>query len=107
MTLKQQIHDFLHDYHVGADNAVYSRKLCSVCGVSSPLLRRTINELRVDGTPVCSDSNGYFFAANTREIDITMAHLASRSNEMIKAREGLARAKESFVGEGLSEEDGG
>lgn len=96
MTVKMKIIDYLKDYHVGADNALLGSRLCSIFGLASSLLRKSINELRVEGYPVCSDSNGYFYAGCPEEIDITIAHLASRSREMDYAKEGLRRAKDNF-----------
>lgn len=96
MPVKEKLNNYLRDYHTGADNALLGYRLCSVFGLTSSLLRRNINELRVEGHPVCSDSNGYFYAACPEEIDITIAHLASRSREMNRAMEGLIRAKAGF-----------
>lgn len=96
MTIKKKILAHLKDHHVGADNALLGSRLCSIFGLTSSLLRKSINELRVEGYPVCSDSNGYFYAGCPEEIDVTIAHLASRSREMDHAKNGLRRAKAEF-----------
>ena len=96
MTIKEKLMDYLIENHIGAENAVNGGKLSAACGVSNRVLRNAINELRAEEEPICSNSSGYFYASSASEVAVTMAHLASRSREMIKAREGLNRAKSHF-----------
>jgi len=96
MTVKKKILNYLREHHVGADNALLGKRHGSIFGLTNLLLRKNINGLRVEGYPVCSDSNGYFYAGCPEEIDVSIAHLASRSREMARAKEGLRRAKDDF-----------
>lgn len=52
-------------------------------------IRAEVNMLRVEGYPIGSDSNGYFFAKDQTELSHTKAQLISRADKMIKAVRGL------------------
>jgi len=88
--------EHLKNNSIGAENALSGRRLSSIFGVTSPDVRRIVNTLRSDKQPVCSDSSGYFYASSTQEIDMTIAHLASRTRQMNRAIKGLYSAKSAF-----------
>jgi len=96
-TAKDFILEYLKKYSIGAENAASGRKLSSMSGVTPSDIRRVVNELRSEKHPVCSDSNGYFYASSVQEIDMTIAHLASRVKQINKAKDGLYGAKIIFV----------
>lgn len=100
MTTKTTILDHLTKNHVGAGNAILAGRLCTQMGITGRLLHRAINELRIEGHPICSDTNGYFFAGCVEEIDDTISHLTNRAHEMEIARDGLSKSKDSFVPQG-------
>lgn len=97
MTNKTAILDYMTKNNMGADNAILAGKLCAVIGVTGRLLHQTINELRVEGYPICSNTNGYFYARCVEELDNTITHLTSRSKDMEVARDGLEKAKANFM----------
>jgi hypothetical protein len=97
MTTKTSILEYITKNHVGAENAILAGRLCSMLGITGRLLRRAITELQVEGYPVCSDTNGYFYAVNEAEIENTIIHLSSRAQEMETARDGLLKAKANFM----------
>lgn len=97
MTTKTSILDYVTKNHNGAENAILAGRLCSMLGITGRLLRRAITELQVEGHPICSDTNGYFYAVSVDEIESTVAHLTSRAQEMEAARDGLLKAKDSFT----------
>ena len=97
MTTKTAILDYVTKNHVGAENAILAGRLCNMLGITGRLLRRAITELQVEGYPVCSDTNGYFYAVNVEEIDSTIHHLTTRAQEMETARDGLLKAKDNYM----------
>ena len=97
MTTKTSIMDYITKNHIGAENAILAGRLCSMLGITGRLLRRAITELQVEGYPICSDTNGYFYAVNEDEIDNTIKHLTTRAQEMETARDGLLKAKANFM----------
>ena len=97
MTTKTSILDYLTKNHIGAENAILAGRLCSMLGITGRLLRRAITELQEEGYPICSDTNGYFYAVNVEEIDNTITHLTMRAKEMETARDGLLKAKANFM----------
>lgn len=94
---KEKLLACIRNSHVGASNAISGRQLCEYFGLTGSLVRKLINKLRIEGEPVCSDGNGYFYASTLKEIEATIAHLSSRSREMMNAEEGLRKAKEKFI----------
>lgn len=97
MSTKAAILNYLMHNHIGSENAIRAKKLCKYMGLTNKLLRKALNELRAEGQPICSDSNGYFYAANVDEIDHTISHLDDRAKEMDIARKGLEKSKASFA----------
>lgn len=87
----------IHGSHTGASNAISGRQLCEYFGLTGSLIRKLISKLRIEGHPVCSDGNGYFYASTVQEIDATIGHLSSRRKEMMHAEKGLRQAKEQFI----------
>ena len=64
--------------HRGKANAVKSPELEARFGISGPILREVVNELRCRGYPVCSDNSGYYYAATAAELAATIRQLNSR-----------------------------
>ena len=82
--------------HFGERNAVNSRTLEQLFGLSGKELRNTINTLRRSGVPIASSINGYFYAATAQEIRATINHMAHRIEGISKAIRGLNEALELF-----------
>jgi hypothetical protein len=81
---------WLKDYHTGAEKAISAKHLRAWGrGVE---IRKIVNSLRNSGVPICSDQNGYYYAANQRELQHTINNLRSRATEITKAQEGLCKA---------------
>ena len=72
---EQKILEYLQEHHVGKENAVQSKQLEKKFGLTGRSLRRRIAQLRQNGFPICSDSNGYFLAEAQNEINDTVAWL--------------------------------
>lgn len=77
---------------VGNENRITSFELCQMLNISGAEVRKQVNSLRCNGTPIASDSHGYYIATNPSELDHTIASFNSRINQMIKAIEGLKNA---------------
>jgi len=60
MMLKEQLAEYLHRYHHGAENAVTSKMMEYAFHVSGKELRDLVNALRREGIPIASDQSGYF-----------------------------------------------
>ena len=88
---------YIRTSHIGASNAISGRQLCEYFGLTGSLVRKLINKLRIEGHPVCSNGNGYFYASKLEEIDATNSHLSGRRKEMLHAEKGLRQAKEKFI----------
>ena len=88
---------YLKKYHTGKERAVPSKKLERLFSLSGRNLRRKINRLRQDGVPICSDQNGYYFAANQEEVNSTVFRLNGLVTKISNARTGLLYS--SLLGE--------
>ena len=84
--------DYLRKYHRGQESAASSKELEVVFRVKGVELRRAINRLRCDGQPICSDGNGYFYAARPSEISATIAQLTGRIAKIAAAKNGLLKS---------------
>ena len=90
--------DHLKKYHQGQESAASSKELEAAFSVKGVELRRTVNRLRCNGHPICSDANGYFYAARQSEIRATVAHLTGRIAKIAAAKNGLLKSYQAKEG---------
>jgi hypothetical protein len=86
--------------HCGAANAVKSPALEARFGVTGAALRAAVNDLRCRAHPICSDDNGYYYAATGAELTASIRQLNSRISKIAMARNGLARAAARYTDDG-------
>lgn len=84
----------------GQRNAVSSHALEALFRVRGAALRKAVNSLRCEGQPVCSDENGYYYAATEAELTATIRQLSSRISKIAGAKNGLVRAAERYTDNG-------
>lgn len=92
-------HDFLiyiKEYHTGTSKAVPSAYLQGRFRISSRTVRKLVNQLRNDGNPICSGDEGYYYAADRKELLASIGQMTSRIREIAKAKRGLVKALEYF-----------
>ena len=95
--------EYLRRNHVGKANAVHSKELEALFGLSGRSLRTIIGQLRQDGVPVCSDGTGYYYADNQKEINATVRRLNEFVTNVSNARTGLLYST-VLTGEGVTVE---
>lgn len=95
--------EYLRRNHIGKANAVHSRELEGLFGLSGRSLRTIIGQLRQDGVPVCSDGTGYYYADNQKEINATVRRLNEFVTNVSNARTGLLYST-VLTGEGVTVE---
>jgi len=94
--LKEQLAEYLHRYHHGAENAVTSKELEHTFCVSGKELRDIVNSLRREGIPIASDQSGYFYARTEAEVRLTIRHMRSRVSGIRAAIGGLRHSLTAF-----------
>ena len=94
--LKEQLAEYLHRYHHGAENTVTSRMLEHAFHISGKELRDLVNALRREGIPIASDQSGYFYAKTEAEVRLTIRHMKSRISGISAAIAGLKRSLTVF-----------
>lgn len=87
---------YLKRHHTGEGKAVQSRCLENRFHVSGRNVRNIVNTLRCDGNPICSDENGYYYAANKKEVMRSISQLDSRISKIAEAKNGLVNALPLF-----------
>jgi biotin operon repressor len=93
---KEQLAEYLHRYHHGAENAVISKTLEGALGISGKELRDLVNALRREGIPIASDQRGYFYAKTETEVRLTIRHMRNRISGISAAVSGLRRSLAAF-----------
>ena len=83
---------YLKRHHTGEGKAVQSKGLEFRFQMSGRKIRDIVNELRCDGYPICSDENGYYYAANKKEVMRSISQLNSRIEKISEAKNGLVNA---------------
>ena len=84
--------EHLKKYYRGQESAASSKELEAAFHIKGTELRRTVNRLRCDGHPICSDATGYFYAARQSEIRATVAQLTGRISKIAAAKNGLLKS---------------
>ena len=77
----------------GRDGARSLSELAEATNLPRRLIERTIHELRADGYPICSGSDGIWIAERAADIDATLAQLDSRLRAQFATRGALRRAR--------------
>lgn len=90
--------EYLKKYRRGQESVASSKELEAAFHVKGPELRQTVNRLRCDGHPICSDASGYFYAARQSEIRATVAQLTGRISKIAAATKGLLKSYEEQEG---------
>lgn len=96
VSIKEILLVYLKRYHTGKEKAVQSRGLENKFQVNSRNIRNIVNELRCEGYPICSDDNGYYYAANKEEILKSIYQLDSRMCKIAEAKNGLVNSLAFF-----------
>lgn len=92
MDTKTALCKYLKAYHVGRENAIYSRELQRIFSLDGRNIRRNVSKLRMAGWPICSDQTGYYYAGTQKEINETIGRLSSLVTMVSNARNGLLYA---------------
>ena len=90
---REAICEYLRKYHVGRCNAVHTRELQCRFPKHQRSLRYHISQLRIDGYPICSDENGYWYAEHQFEINRTVRRFNQCITHMSVVRNGLLDSK--------------
>lgn len=91
VNIKNILYDYLEQSHRGEGAAISSTDLERIFHVKGAVIRRIVNTLRCESKPICSNAQGYFYAATQGEIQETIAQLSSRVHKITKARDGLLK----------------
>ena len=89
VNIKSILCDYLEQSHKGEAAAISSTELERIFHVKGTIIRMVVNTLRCESKPICSNAQGYFYAATRGEIQETIAQLTSRIHKISKARDGL------------------
>ena len=90
--------EHLKKYHQGQESAASSRELEAAFHFKGTELRRVINRLRCNSSPICSNATGYFYAKRPSEIKATVAQLSGRISKISAAAKGLMKSYEETEG---------
>lgn len=79
--------EYLQKFHMSRQNAIVSKRLRQFgSGVE---IREIVHALRVEGVPICSGAEGYYYAKDSAEIFATVKQLKSRVTSIEDAHAGL------------------
>jgi hypothetical protein len=74
------------------DKPITARELSLRWGTTPRGVRLIINELRVSGTPICSDNKGYWIPANVDEMAETVRRIRAHALQELTAMSKMAKA---------------
>ena len=94
--MKEKFERFMCDEHKGRRKAITSKEIENDFQCKGTEVRRTVNELRSNGVPICSSPIGYYYAETKSEIKDTLAHLESRIKKIEKAKEGMEETLKTY-----------
>ena len=79
MTLNERI---LSQLSIGQNNAVPLEALINATGAENRVVRKTIEQLRRNGTVIVADENGYYYPANLYELNHYVRKEKARANSI-------------------------
>ena len=92
MSKREEISEYLQEFHRGKEKAVFSRELQHIFHLDGRNVRRNVAKLRQEGYPSCSDETGYYYADSQTEINNTVGRLNGLVTAVSNARTGLLYA---------------
>jgi len=88
---------------VGEKNAIKDPEIRSIVEVPDPDkrkptagLREIINHLRRTGHPICSSTNGYWWASSPEDLQVNIDALKGRAIKILEAVNGLQKAHDEW-----------
>jgi hypothetical protein len=94
--IKNDLCLFLKTYALGKGNCITASKLNEIFGGNSADVRAVVNALRIDGEPICSCCEGYYYPVTKSEVIQTIQSLESRIVGICKAVNGLRGVMDDF-----------
>lgn len=79
--------DWLKEYHAGKENAINAKDMKQ--WGSRRAIRLMVHDLRLSGYPICSGSEGYYYAIRASEVSQTLGFLTSMQDDLQKIIAGL------------------
>jgi len=79
-----------------ADGPMGMPELAATVGVTTRELQHLVHELRLQGEPIGSSSEGFFLIRNVEEYERTVHQLRSRVFSLFQVLRGLRRARRRF-----------
>ena len=92
----EQLKEYLKGNCLGRGQAMKAAELEQALQIGENELRRQVNRLRRKNIPICSGSEGYFYAGNAGEIYATIRSLKDMMYGLSQAIDGLEAALEGF-----------
>lgn len=94
MRSTREFAEWLKDHHSGKSKAINARDMKQ--WGSAREIRFIVHDLRIDGVPVCSGQDGYYYAATRAELLETLAFLWSMQQDLLRATTALTRSQQQF-----------
>lgn len=88
---KEMIKEFLQKECLGKANAKKYKELNELLPLNNRTIRVIINNLRKEGMPICSGSNGVWWSNSKKELKQTINSLESRITDLSDVIKGLKR----------------
>lgn len=89
--------EWLKEAHTGQQSAVTAKEM-SHWG-KGVQIREMVHRLRVNGYPICSGEEGYYYAETRKDVERTLNSLRSRYNSILNAYNGLHNGMEQLFSE--------
>jgi hypothetical protein len=77
--------DWLKEFHAGKENAIHARYMRQWGDART--IRFIVHDLRLQGVPVCSGQEGYYYAKRSHELSQCLSFLESMEDDLRKVIE--------------------
>lgn len=94
MGIAHQVLDYLKDWRYEESVAIKNRELRSIFNLTDRQVRSIVNQLRQEGEPICSSSQGYWYSTDPDDIEKTLHRLEAQVENMNISITGLKKALE-------------
>lgn len=77
---------------LGEHKAIKAKVITALTGINAREIRLLVHEMRINGYPVCSGNDGYFYASTSDELEKTIRRMRRQIIGTKMALSGLEKA---------------
>ncbi len=92
ISMSMNIVDWIERGKYTPESPITAPQIASKFHIHPSIVRSYVNQARIMGIPICSNTKGYFYSHKREHVEATIAHMEDRINKQLAAISGLHSA---------------